>query len=249
MAVNPSILEESGLFPILASGAITAKYAVIATTASGGKQRGKKGDAVGQNVAIASVPRFLGVATEDADDATMATIQRRGRARVIGGGVVTAPALVTLDASGKFVTYTHDATKFGMVVGIAATDCAGDDSYFDVILDPMIVGPANATGVNMTLSGNLTVDGVIQATDGTVNVTGGLTATTTVTAEQITSTDDATITGMLSVGEHIDITEEVEPAAPAANTGRLFCVDSGAGKTILKVRFASGASQTIATEP
>jgi hypothetical protein len=246
----------------------------------------------------------------------MATIQRRGRARVIGGGVITAPALVTLDASGKFVTYTHDATKFGMVCGYAATDCSGDAAYFDLVIAPMMIGPANATGVNMTLSGDLTVDGVIQATDGTVNVTGGLTATTaitaadlaatddltvgddaaitglltvgetlgvtgvatftagvvlnggmsaadgtiessshitlaasTLTAEQLTSTDDATITGMLSVGEHIDITEEVEPAAPAANTGRLFCVDSGAGKTILKVRFASGASQTIATEP
>jgi hypothetical protein len=40
-----------------------------------------------------------------------------------------------------------------------------------------------------------------------------------------------------------------EPAAPAAGYFTLFGIDNGSGKMILKVRFPTGASQTIATEP
>lgn len=38
-------------------------------------------------------------------------------------------------------------------------------------------------------------------------------------------------------------------SAPAANRAYLYAVDNGAGKTLLQVRFGSGAAQTIATEP
>jgi hypothetical protein len=47
----------------------------------------------------------------------------------------------------------------------------------------------------------------------------------------------------------IDMAEQTAPGAPGANTGRLFMVDNGAGKTRLSVIFPSGAAQTIATEP
>jgi hypothetical protein len=40
-----------------------------------------------------------------------------------------------------------------------------------------------------------------------------------------------------------------EPTAPAAGYFTLFGIDNGSGKMILKVRFPTGASQTIATEP
>lgn len=43
--------------------------------------------------------------------------------------------------------------------------------------------------------------------------------------------------------------QSADPAAPAANGWRLFGKDNGSGKTLLCVRFASGAVQTIATEP
>lgn len=39
------------------------------------------------------------------------------------------------------------------------------------------------------------------------------------------------------------------PAAPAANSGRIFFQDNGAGKTQMCVRFNTGAVQVIATEP
>lgn len=38
------------------------------------------------------------------------------------------------------------------------------------------------------------------------------------------------------------------PAAPTAGV-RIFCVDAGAGTGILKAIFATGAAQTVATEP
>lgn len=48
---------------------------------------------------------------------------------------------------------------------------------------------------------------------------------------------------------YIEGTEISDPAAPAANKGRLYFRDNGAGKTQLVVRFPTGAVQVIATEP
>lgn len=49
--------------------------------------------------------------------------------------------------------------------------------------------------------------------------------------------------------DYIEMDEMTAPSAPAANGARLFCVDNGSGKTQLKVIFASGAAQVIATQP
>lgn len=48
---------------------------------------------------------------------------------------------------------------------------------------------------------------------------------------------------------YVEGAEITDPAAPAANSGRLYFRDNGAGKTQLVVRFATGAVQVIATEP
>ena len=40
-----------------------------------------------------------------------------------------------------------------------------------------------------------------------------------------------------------------DPANPAANQARLYLKDNGSGKTELRVRFGTGASQVLATEP
>lgn len=50
-------------------------------------------------------------------------------------------------------------------------------------------------------------------------------------------------------GGFIAGTEQTAPPAGAANSFRIFAVDSGGGKTVLKVQFATGAAQTLATEP
>lgn len=47
---------------------------------------------------------------------------------------------------------------------------------------------------------------------------------------------------------YVEFAEVTEPAAGPTNRARLFAVDNGAGKTSLRVRFATGASITLATE-
>jgi hypothetical protein len=47
----------------------------------------------------------------------------------------------------------------------------------------------------------------------------------------------------------IVLRERTLPAAPAADEGHLFLVDNGSGKSVLKIRFATGAEVTIATQP
>lgn len=47
----------------------------------------------------------------------------------------------------------------------------------------------------------------------------------------------------------IDGAEITDPSAPAANHYKLYAKDNGSGKTLLVVRFSSGAVQTIATQP
>jgi hypothetical protein len=42
---------------------------------------------------------------------------------------------------------------------------------------------------------------------------------------------------------------DTEPAAPSAGKFTLFAIDNGSGKMVLKVRFPTGASQVVATQP
>jgi nitrous oxidase accessory protein NosD len=53
----------------------------------------------------------------------------------------------------------------------------------------------------------------------------------------------------LLVSSLLEGAERTDPAAPAANKGRLYFRDNGSGKTQLVVRFNTGAIQVIATEP
>jgi hypothetical protein len=52
-----------------------------------------------------------------------------------------------------------------------------------------------------------------------------------------------------AIGTVIDGIELAAPAAPPANTWRLYGDDNGSGKTRLMVRFATGAAQQVAIEP
>jgi hypothetical protein len=55
--------------------------------------------------------------------------------------------------------------------------------------------------------------------------------------------------GNAAIRGYLQGSEMSDPAAPAANSGRLYFRDNGAGKTQLVVRFPTGAVQIIATEP
>jgi len=59
----------------------------------------------------------------------------------------------------------------------------------------------------------------------------------------------ATFASNVAIPTYIEGTEMAAPAAPAANKGRLFFQDNGAGKTQLMVIFATGAAQQVAIEP
>jgi len=56
------------------------------------------------------------------------------------------------------------------------------------------------------------------------------------------------VRNMFSAG-YLEGSEIADPAAPAADKGRLYFKDNGAGKTQLVARFPTGAVQVIATEP
>jgi hypothetical protein len=55
--------------------------------------------------------------------------------------------------------------------------------------------------------------------------------------------------GNAAIPGYIEGAGIADPAAPAANSGRLYFRDNGAGKTQLVVKFPTGAVQVIATEP
>jgi hypothetical protein len=60
----------------------------------------------------------------------------------------------------------------------------------------------------------------------------------------------ATSSAQVHIGaRHVEMIEQSEPIAPATNGARLFVRDNGSGKTQLCVRFATGATQIISTEP
>lgn len=68
-----------------------------------------------------------------------------------------------------------------------------------------------------------------------------------VDADYLDITDDDNL--VLS-DRYVELVElSADPAAPAANGGRLYLKDNGSGKTLLCVRFSSGAVQTVATQP
>jgi hypothetical protein len=59
---------------------------------------------------------------------------------------------------------------------------------------------------------------------------------------------DLSATGSTN-GAALQFSEQTAPAAPAANSVRIYAVDNGAGKTQLMALFASGAAQQIAIQP
>ena len=53
----------------------------------------------------------------------------------------------------------------------------------------------------------------------------------------------------LFLGSYAQMSEMTAPAAPAANSVRIYAEDNGSGKTRLMALFATGAAQQIAIEP
>ena len=83
----------------------------------------------------------------------------------------------------------------------------------------------------------------------TVPIKTALAASQTADAFQIYASDGTTKLANFTATAALDMLEQTAPAAPAANSVRLYAVDNGAGKTQLMALFSSGAAQQIAIQP
>jgi hypothetical protein len=124
----------------------------------------------------------------------------------------------------------------------------------------VFTGPAGGDAVMVIVAENglannmfLNADDQIQLTTTSLVLHG----TQTNVVHLLVAGEDVRIGGGLYVGGTatdpvagtIEMYEISAPAAPVANGGRLFLKDNGSGKTQLCIRFATGATQIVATEP
>ena len=110
------------------------------------------------------------------------------------------------------------------------------------------VGPTD--GQHGIYIGGLTATArIFRSSDNVVGVAPALFVTSTGTGGiYMESFDDAGT--HISMDGFIEMEEQgSEPAAPAANQARIWFRDNGSGKTQMMVRFATGASQVVATQP
>lgn len=157
-----------------------------------------------------------------------------------------------------------DSSAFEVIVGGAGADGRG---RFENNISSTGVSGIISTNDN-SWSGTMLVDGSGTTRTGVAGNTYFVGLTSQAHFGALTNTDSHWITGTadstadrvasavynagnryLRVGYFMELSEMSAPSAGAANTARIFAVDSGGGKTVLKVIFASGAAQTIATEP
>ena len=111
------------------------------------------------------------------------------------------------------------------------------EGFFSILKTPLIKPVANSTTAIQ-----------ITKADGTTPV---LTTDTTNTRIGIgkTPTEPLDVAGNIKGSGYLELNEISEPDVGAADTARLFLQDNGSGKTQLCVRFSSGATQVIATQP
>jgi len=152
----------------------------------------------------------------------------------------------TLDASGN-------VTATGSLTAGAASFTTG--AFSSTLRAMGTATPASGAGIEFHygLVGNTGTILVYDRTGAAYKafVLDGLTTTLSASGNPIAvaSSTGLAVTGTTSSTSFFETTEIAAPSAGAANTARIFAVDSGGGKTILKVQFATGAAQTIATEP
>ena len=140
------------------------------------------------------------------------------------------------DRMAEIVVHADDGTDFNSV-------CA------DIVFE--IDGVPGANDVPGRIMFRTTPNGAPSATErwritsaGVLQANGGQSIST--------SAGDLTLNpaGRVVLGSHDqEFGEIADPAAPAANSARLYAKDNGSGKTQLVVRFPTGAVQVLATEP
>jgi len=72
---------------------------------------------------------ILGVLQNTPEDEQTATVAFAGITKAIGGAVIAAGALVSVEAGGKFITQTT-----GTAAGMALTPCGADEETFSLLI-------------------------------------------------------------------------------------------------------------------
>jgi hypothetical protein len=172
----------------------------------------------------------------------------------LGGGSVPTTSLWE-----SYGTFTHSSSRLhavdyypqpvvfgsGALAGSGFTGSVGDniDNYVTQRAPrtpfPAIILRCGSSPVNSSFE-----DGLMWCN--TTSFQGRRNATTVTFSELETA---QTISGVKTIANYTDIAEMTAPAAPPANTARLYADDNGAGKTRLMVRFPTGAVQQLAIEP
>lgn len=117
-----------------------------------------------------------------------------------------------------------------------------NNAYYDGTSFRRTVGGAAAGRLLIDASGNLAYGALPSGDADEVLIFG--------TQFSVTPEGNATAGGWVKSGGYYEGAEQgASPAAPTANGWRLYAKDNGAGKTVLYVRFATGAEQQIAIEP
>lgn len=139
-----------------------------------------------------------------------------------GGTAVTDPSI---KRDGANLALVHADGSAGYI-DLTVHDLISNSVYLSSIV------AVGANNTNIALGGSGITAGLVNsAASFIIQVTGG-----------------AVLATFAGTG-YLEMTEVTAPSAPAANSGRLYFEDNGAGKTRLMCLFGSGSAQQLAIEP
>lgn len=167
------------------------------------------------------------------------------------------------DGSANQAIATLSASNSGGLASVVATVAATTGTPSVVInafggsvgVDSSLVGIGTASPI-APLTVLVTTDKVVsfQSRSGvpeilSSNASGSASESLRIFAGAVILANGPTTEAVRVEGGYAQLTEITDPSNGAANTARLFARDNGSGKTQLAVRFASGATVVLATEP
>jgi len=178
-----------------------------------------------------------------------------GYGAYIKGGATTQYALRVVNQGG---TTVFDVLGSGAVSVTGALGVSGTITSTLSSAGAVLAALSGGTNSQYLGIGNTSGNALFGVNGSTASLITGSTAYDTIirgkTGISLSGDDGSTQTlrvtaGATSITGYIQGTEMTAPAAGAANTGRVFFQDNGAGKTQMMVIFASGAAQQIAIQP
>lgn len=169
MSILGRIFPSNGARPYEATAQVYAGRVVVETAVDtvSNKQQVQHG-AVAQHATFASLEMLAGIASNDAEAGEPLAVDcvQGTRIRVVAGAAVAARKYLSFNSVGKIIEYSHDATKFGIVIGYSVELAAAEDDELSMVYAPMIIGPASASGDDFTLTDDLIAGGDIITTGG-----------------------------------------------------------------------------------